>query len=186
MRHEVRLAGFGGQGIVLSGYIVGKAAALYGGQHSVLTQSYGPEARGGACSAEVVIDSQPVDYPLATRLNCLVVMSTEAYTRFRKDLAPGGLLLADTGVASTVAAQEVQRGDARFQGINATEIAEHLGRRIVANIVMLGFWTGIAGYVSQAAMEESVRTSVPPKTIDLNLAAFRAGYERAGVLEAAA
>ena len=186
MRREVRLAGFGGQGIILSGYIVGKAAALFDGQHAVMTQSYGPEARGGACSSEVVIDSQPVDYPLPVRLDCLTVMSTESYTKYRSDLGAGGLLLADTSVATGVAAEETARHDAAFHGIPATSIAEQLGRRIVANIVMLGFWTAISGYVSRAAMEEAVRTSVPPKTIDLNLAAFRAGYEYAGVTEAVA
>ncbi|HEU5315750.1 MAG TPA: 2-oxoacid:acceptor oxidoreductase family protein [Chloroflexota bacterium] len=186
MRREFRVAGFGGQGVILSGYIVGKAATLYGGQHAVLTQSYGPEARGGACSAEVVIDDTPVDYPLVSRPDCLVILSHEAYSRFRDSLAPGGFLLVDTAVAGSVLADEAARGTAALHGIPATEIAERLGRRIVANIVMLGFWTAVTGYVSRAAMEEAVRTSVPPKTVDLNLAAFRAGYEHAGVMEAAA
>lgn len=186
MRREVRLAGFGGQGIILSGYIVGKAATLYGGQHAVLTQSYGPEARGGACSAEVVIDDAPVDYPLVGRPDCLVVLSHEAYTRFRGDLIQGGLLLVDTSMDASIAGVEAGRRDAAVHGIPATDIAERLGRRIVANIVMLGFWTAVVGYVSRAAMEEAVRTSVPPRTVDLNLAAFRAGYEYAGPREAVA
>lgn len=186
MRREVRLAGFGGQGIILSGYIVGKAATLYGGQHAVFTQSYGPEARGGACSAEVVLDDEPIDYPLVTQPDCLVVLSHEAYTRYRSTLRPGGLLLADTTVATQVAAQEAARGSAVFHGIPATALAEQLGRRIVANIVVLGFWTAISRYVSRAAMEEAVRGSVPARTIELNLAAYRAGYEFAGVQEAVA
>jgi 2-oxoglutarate ferredoxin oxidoreductase subunit gamma len=186
MRREVRLAGFGGQGIILAGYIVGKAATLYGGQHAVLTQSYGPEARGGACSVELVLADEPVDYPLVTRPDCLVVLSQEAYTRYRGNIAPGGLLLADTAIAAGVLAGEAVRASADFRGIPATELAERLGRRIVANMVMLGFFTATGGYVSRAAMEEAVRTSVPPRTVDLNLAAFQTGYEYAGVQEVAA
>jgi len=185
MRREVRLAGFGGQGIILAGYILGKAAALYDGRHAVFTQSYGPEARGGACSAEVVLDDAPVDYPLVERPDCLVVLSSEAYTRYRDGLAPGGLLLADTDTAPEAAA-EAARGAARVYGIPATRLAERLGRRIVANIVMLGFWTAVAGYISREAMEEAVRTSVPPRTVELNLKAFAAGFAYASRQEAAA
>jgi len=95
VRQEIRLAGYGGQGIILAGLLLGKAAALYDGKEAVFTQSYGPEARGGASSADVVIADQPVDYPLVTRPDCLVVMFQEAYERYRPDLAPGGLLALD-------------------------------------------------------------------------------------------
>src|SRR3990170_4993194 len=82
MRQEVRLAGFGGQGIILAGYVLGKAAALYDGKNAILTQSYGPEARGGACSAELVISDEPIDYPLLSQPDFLVCMSQEAFSKY--------------------------------------------------------------------------------------------------------
>ena len=95
-RHEVRLAGFGGQGIILSGYILGKAAALYDGKDAVFSQSYGPEARGGACAAEVVVDDDAVDYPVLTRPDILVLMSPDAYKLFAPTVKPGGLILFES------------------------------------------------------------------------------------------
>src|SRR3970040_57891 len=94
-RHEVRLAGFGGQGIILSGYILGKVAALYDGKDAVFSQSYGPEARGGACAAEVVIDDDKVDYPVLARPNILVLMSQEAAVKYSADMADDAIVLID-------------------------------------------------------------------------------------------
>lgn len=170
-RHEVRLAGFGGQGIILSGYILGKAAALYDGKDAVFRQSYGPEARGGACAAEVVIDDGTVDYPVLTRPDVVVLMSQEAAVRYSADMADDALVLIDDDLVSAGAGKTVL-------GAPLTRIAEDLGRRLVANIVMLGFFTGATALISREAMEEAIRTTVPPKTIDLNLRAFGEGFER--------
>lgn len=169
-RREVRLAGFGGQGIVLAGYILGKAAALYDGKDAVFSQSYGPEARGGACAAEVIIDDGGVDYPVLTTPDILVVMSQEAGTKYAADVNDGTTILVDTDLVRLDTSRETF--DAPFTGI-----AEGLGRRMVANIAMLGFLTAVTSVVSVEAMEEAIRTTVPEKTIDLNLRAFRAGYE---------
>jgi 2-oxoglutarate ferredoxin oxidoreductase subunit gamma len=169
-RHEVRLAGFGGQGIILSGYILGKAAALYDGKDAVFSQSYGPEARGGACAAEVVIDDDAVDYPVLTRPDILVLMSQEAAIKYSADMADDAVVLIDEDLVTAGAGRKVLAAP-------TTRIAEEMGRRLVGNIAMLGFLTGATSVVSRGAMEEAIRTTVPPKTIDLNLRAFGAGFD---------
>jgi 2-oxoglutarate ferredoxin oxidoreductase subunit gamma len=170
VRQEVRLAGYGGQGIVLAGLLLGKAAALYDGKEAVFTQSYGPEARGGASSADVVIADAPVDYPLVTRPDCLVVMFQEAYERYRPDLAAGGLLVLDEDLVKP------EPGEGVFRAIPATRLAEGLGKKIVANVVMLGFFTAISGLVSREAVEAALRSTIAPRHLELNLRAFAAGY----------
>ncbi len=170
VRHEVRLAGFGGQGIIMSGYILGKAAALYDGKDAVFSQSYGPEARGGACAAEVVIDGDQVDYPVLTRPDILVLMSQEAAQKYSADMADDAIVLIDEDLVTTGTGKTVR-------GAPTTRIAEDMGRRIVANIAMLGFLTGATSVVSRRAMEEAIKSTVPEKTIPLNLNAFNAGFE---------
>ena len=135
MRQEIRIAGFGGQGMALAGFILGKAFALYEDLEAVMTQSYGPEARGGASSANIVVSDRPVDYPFVQQPDVLVTMSQEAYARFHTTIKPGATVLIDTDLVVT----EV---DAEVYAIPATRLAEDLGRRIVANVVMLGFFTG--------------------------------------------
>ncbi len=169
MRQEIRLAGFGGQGIILAGYIVGKAAALYDDKEAIFTQAYGPEARGGACSAELVLDDVPIDYALVTTPEVLVLMSQEAYEKFGTDIDPSVSVLIESDL--------VEGAPEEWPGIPATRIAEELGTRISANIVMLGFLTGVTGLLSREAMEESVASSVPAKTVELNLKGFAKGYE---------
>lgn len=173
MREEVRLAGFGGQGIILAGYILGKAAALYDKKEAIFTQAYGPEARGGACSAEVVISDEPIDYPLVSQPKYVAIMSEEAFSKYGSAAAEGAVLMVDSDLVETAS----RLGWAH--GIPATRLAQELGTRIVSNMVMLGFFCGVTGLVSDAAMEEAVRTSVPAKTIDLNVKAFNTGLEYA-------
>lgn len=171
MRREARLAGYGGQGIVLAGLLLGKAAALFDCKEAVFTQAYGPEARGGASSADVVISDAPVDYPLVTRPDCLVVMFQEAYERYRPELAEGGLLVLD---------QDLVRpdvGEGPFHAIPATRLAEGLGKKIVANVVMLGFFTAVSQLVRREAVEAALKSTLAPRLLDLNLKAFSAGYE---------
>lgn len=169
MRREIRISGFGGQGIVLAGYILGKAAAVYEDREATLVQSYGPEARGGAASAEVVIADEPIEYPHLEECDILVVMSAEAYHTYRHTLRPGGTLLVDADLVPLQA-------EDRAVKVPATRLAESLGRRIVANIVMLGALVAATGIVSWEAMVEAVRTSVRPHTVDLNLRALETGY----------
>ncbi len=172
MRHEIRFAGFGGQGIVSAGRITGGAAVLHDGTHAVLTQNYGPEARGGACAAEVIVSDQPVDYPHITQPDALVIMSQEAYDKFSSRIQEGGLLLVDEDLV-----EYGERSDVKVVAVPSTRIAESLGRKIVANVVMLGALAAAWPAVSREAMLNGVLGSVPPHTKDLNQRAFEAGYE---------
>ena len=170
MRGEVRFAGFGGQGIISAGRITGRAAVIHDGRHAVLIQSYGPEARGGACSAEVVISSSPATYPRVERPEVAVIMSQEAYEKFGHDIREGGLLLVDPDLV-----EYEERDDVRVIPVPATRIAERLGRRIVANVVMLGALAAVWDKVSVEGMRQAVLESVPPHTVDLNRRAFEEG-----------
>ncbi len=171
---EIKFAGFGGQGMILAGHILGKAAAIYEDYNVVLTRSYGPEARGGASSSNVIIDTHTIDYPYVSNLDALIVMSQESYDKYVYLLKDGGFLFYDKDLVKV--SQDSQK---RFKvySIPATEIAERIGRHIVANIVMLGFFTRVTGYLSYESVLNAVLTTVPPKTIDLNKSAFNKGFE---------
>lgn len=174
MRQEIRLAGYGGQGIVLAGQLLGKAVALYDGKEAVFTQSYGPEARGGASSADLVIAADgPVDYPLVTRPDFLVAMFQEAYERYRPEMAPGGLLVIDSDLVKP------RPDEGPYRSVPATRLAEGLGKKIVANVVMLGFFTAVSGLVRREAVEAALRSSLAPRLLDLNLSAFATGFDYA-------
>jgi len=172
-KQEVRLAGFGGQGIILSGHILGKAAALFEKKNAVFTQSYGPEARGGSCSADVVISDQVIHYPKVGEPHVLVLMSQGAWTTYGGSLRPGGVLILDRDL---VTLPEDPSGVTVYR-VPATRIAEGMGRKIVANIVMLGAVAALGGIVSYESMKQSVLASIPPGTEELNVSAFDKGYE---------
>jgi 2-oxoglutarate ferredoxin oxidoreductase subunit gamma len=174
-RTEVQLGGFGGQGIISAGKILGQAAALYDGLEASFTQSYGPEARGGAAGSQVVIASDPIHHPHLIRPTSAIIMSQGAYAKYVPSLAPGAILLIDDGL---VLLPEDHRQDITTYGLPATQLAEELGNNRAANTVMLGFWTAVVGVVSKQAMCESVRESVPAKTLDLNMRAFDIGYQQ--------
>jgi 2-oxoglutarate ferredoxin oxidoreductase subunit gamma len=178
MRHDIRVAGFGGQGMLLGGLLIGKAAALYDGKEAVLTQSYGPEARGGASNADVIIDDEPIDYPLITDPDHLVAMFQEAYERYRPTMVKDGILLIESDLVRPFP------DEGPYRGIPATRIAEELGRRIVANVVMVGFFSGATGLISPQAGEQAIRNTLRPRLVDLNLKAFNAGYDYAKKQEA--
>jgi len=172
-RVEVLLVGTGGQGIVLQGYILGLAAALYDKKESTFIPSYGAEARGGESRAQVIIADEAVDYPYVTKSDVMVAMATHAYDKFIEMLKEDGTLLYDEEL---VQLNEKSMNAKRF-GVPATRIAEELGNKVVANIVMLGFFTGVTKIVSYEAMEKGVADSVPKRFLDLNLKAFHKGYE---------
>jgi 2-oxoglutarate ferredoxin oxidoreductase subunit gamma len=172
MRTEIKLGGFGGQGIILGGYIVGKAASLFSDKHASMIQSYGPEARGGACSSEVVVEDQQVSYPAVVKPDVLVLMSQEAYEKFKPMIDAGTQVLIDEDL---VELDEGQIG--RIVAIPSLKFAEELGRKIVANIIMLGFFTSVTELFTKEAMKEAVLTTVPEHTKELNEKAFERGYE---------
>jgi 2-oxoglutarate ferredoxin oxidoreductase subunit gamma len=171
--NEIRIAGFGGQGVILAGMILGKGATIFENRHATLVQSFGPEARGGSCSAQVVLSDHPIAYPYVARPKVLVAMSQEAFEKFAPDVVQGGTLLYEQDL---VQLHDV-RADLRTFGIPATRIAEELRRKMVLNIVMVGFVTAVTGMVGVDAVRKAVMDSVPRGTEHLNVAAFDKGYE---------
>jgi len=170
---EVRFGGVGGQGIVLAGRLLGKAAALYDGKDAVCTQTYGPAARGGASRSDVVISNEQVDYPFVTKADVLAVLFQEAYVLFRDCLKPDGLLIVDTGLVQPLG------GDQNLHGIPAAKMAEGLGSRMAANVVTLGYLVGMTGVVSEESVVKAIRSTLKAKIIEINLKAFDAGVQLA-------
>lgn len=171
-RTELRISGFGGQGVILAAYVLGKACAVVENGHATLNQAFGPEARGSACSAQLILSSDPVAYPYVRDLDILVAMSQDAYRLFAGEVKPGGLILVDEDLVTPEA-----RPERRILAVPATRIAESLGKRIVANMVMVGFFEASTGLLEVDSVREAIRTSVPSGTEEGNLAAFEAGYD---------
>jgi 2-oxoglutarate ferredoxin oxidoreductase subunit gamma len=170
-RTEIRITGFGGQGVVLSGYIIGKACAINAGKHATMIQSFGPEARGSACSATLTVSEEEVLYPYIHRPDIFIVMSSEGYDKFGDELKDDGTLVYEKDLVHPT----LKEGQPAF-GVPSTRIAESLGRSIVQNIVMLGFFAAVTGVTSREEMQEAVKSSVPAGTEELNLKAFNAGW----------
>jgi 2-oxoglutarate ferredoxin oxidoreductase subunit gamma len=170
---EIRIAGFGGQGVILAGQILGKGATIFENRHATLVQSFGPEARGGSCSAQVVLSDRPIAYPYVARPHVLVAMSQDAFERFAPEIADGGMLLFEEDL---VKVHDLRPGIKSF-GVPATRIAEELRRKMVLNIVMVGFVAAVTGLVSLDAARKAVLDSVPKGTEHLNCTAFDKGYD---------
>ncbi len=173
MLTEIRIAGYGGQGVILAAAVIGKAAAIFQGGHATMTQAFGPEARGGSSSAQVIISNEPIAYPYVTQPDILIVMSLEAYTRFAPQLKPNGVLIVERDL---VHVDKIPAGQ-RVYGVPATRLAEELGRKMVLNIVMVGFFGAVAGVVDREALRKAVEDSVPPAFAKLNALAFDKGFE---------
>ena len=170
---EIRIAGFGGQGVILSAVVIGKAGCIYQAGYSTMTQSFGPEARGGACSAQVILSKDPVLYPYVTRPDILVVMSQEAYTLFSPQVKDDGILIIEEDL---VRIGELPPG-VRVYSVPATRIAEELGKKMVLNIVMVGFFGAVSQLLEREALRNAVAASVPEAYRELNLKAFERGYD---------
>jgi 2-oxoglutarate ferredoxin oxidoreductase subunit gamma len=172
-RYEIRLSGSGGQGLILAGIILAEAAGVYGDKQVAQTQAYGPEARGGASKAEVIISDEEIDYPMATRLDLLLAMNQKSCDSFYFDLKPKGMLVVDsTFVTQTPTTRAIR--------IPFTEIArKQLGKEMVANIVALGAIATLTGIVSQKAIKAAVLARVPPGTEELNTKALQLGSKEA-------
>jgi 2-oxoglutarate ferredoxin oxidoreductase subunit gamma len=172
MRQEIVFAGFGGQGVIKAALLVGQAAALIENKHAAQTQSYGPEARGGACRSEVIVSDQEIDYIKALGADCLVVMSQPALDKYvhRADPDQTAVIIDQTLV------QRVPEGLRRVYRVPATEVAEQtFGRALFANIVMLGAFSVITGLVSLEALKQTLVGNVPDKTLDRNRSALDEG-----------
>jgi 2-oxoglutarate ferredoxin oxidoreductase subunit gamma len=174
-RYELRFSGAGGQGLILAGVIMAEAASIYEGKQAVQSQSYGPEARGGASKSEVIISEEPIDYPKATRVDALLAMTQEACDKYVGDLKEGGLLLLDSDLVKRL--PEGNYNVTRIPIINTAK--NEVGREIVANIVALGAMVALSGIVSKENAEKAVVSRVPEAFIELNRKAFLLGYEKA-------
>jgi len=169
---EMQIAGFGGQGVILAGMTIGRGLTLYDGYHVSLTQSFGPEARGSACSAQLIVSREPVLYPYLSQPHILVAMSQESYRKFSPNVRPGGLLLIEEDLVRPGALDP----GVRLHGVPATRLAEELGRKMILNMVMVGFFTAITGLLRPESARRAVAESVPHGTEALNQAAFDKGY----------
>jgi len=170
---EIRLAGFGGQGVILSAIVLGKAASIFQGAFATMTQNFGPEARGGACSAQLVLSDTPILYPYVTHPDIMVIMSQEAYVRFGNEVKDGGILIVEQDL---VRVSDVSK-EIQVYSVPATRIAEELGKRMVLNSVMVGFFTAVTQLLDPDAVRKAVADSVPPSSRELNLKAFEKGLE---------
>ena len=171
---EIRVGGLGGQGVILCASIIGKAASIYEGKHATLIQAFGPEARGSACSAQVTVSDSVIGYPYVTNLDVLAVMSQDAFNLFAPSVKPGGTILYEEDL---VILNDSLPKDVKTHAIPATRFAEELGRRLVLNIVMVGFFAGVTKLCSFEAFRSATLDSVPKGTEDLNLKALQKGYE---------
>ena len=173
MRIEIRIGGFGGQGIIRAGVMIATAASIFEEKNAVQTQSYGPESRGGRCKSEVVISDQEIDFPKVEQPDILLVMSQEAYNEYVDTLKEGGILILDPDMVP----ERKKVENIRVYEVPATKIAEELGKSLVANVVMLGAFTAITKLISEEAMRKSILQNVPKVTEQLNLMAFERGLE---------
>jgi len=173
---EIRIAGFGGQGVVLAGVLLGNAAVLYDDRHAVQTQTYGAAARGGAARSDVIIGESEIVYPQVTAPDIMIALSLEAMEKYLGELRKCAILIIDEDL---VTAPEGTSFD--IHQVPATKIAvNEFGRGIVANMIMLGFLVALTGVVSIEAMQKAIRDSVPKGTEELNLSAFEKGIELVG------
>jgi 2-oxoglutarate ferredoxin oxidoreductase subunit gamma len=170
---EIRIAGFGGQGIILAGYIIGKAAAIFDDKFSTLIQSFGPEARGSSCSAQLLISQSQILYPYLVQPDISIILSRDAFDKFGGELKPGGIMLIEKDL---VHPEKVSKKIKMF-AIPATRLAEEMGRKIVMNIITVGFFAATTSITSYEAARKAVETSVPPGTEEMNLKAFDTGFE---------
>lgn len=171
---EIRVGGLGGQGVILCASIIGKAASIHEGKNATLIQAFGPEARGSACSAQVTVSENIIGYPYVTNLDILAVMSQDAFNQFAHTLKPSGILLYEEELVTLN--DRLPKNVKKF-AIPATRIAEEVGKRLVLNIVMVGFFAGVTKLCSFDAFRNATLDSVPKGTEDMNLEALRKGYD---------
>ena len=173
-RTEIRIAGFGGQGVVLAGVILGRAATIYGNMHATHAQSFGVEARGGAVRSEVIISDQPIDYPrvISGNNDIFVAMSQAALNRYIGDIKPRGVLIYDPDL---ILEMPGKKAGVECYKVPATAMAHKLGRKLVANMIMLGALAKLTNVLPLDAVRKAICDSVPKGTEQLNLDAIDAG-----------
>ncbi len=172
--HEIIISGFGGQGVILSGNILGKAATLFDKKNATLIQSYGPEARGGACAVQIVVSEESIEYPYVENPHILVCMSQEGLDKNIQNLTKGGALFMDSSLVK-IASRKIPKSIGTYS-IPSTNFADEMGVKMMANIIILGFMTSVTQVVSYKALKKAIATSVPKGTEEKNLSGFERGF----------
>jgi len=178
MRYEIRIAGFGGQGVITAGYVLANATSIHDVNYALMSQSYGPEARGGACKSDVIVSNEPIDYPKTGRIDCLVALSIDAYSTFYRSVKPQGTIIYEENLVEIP--KEQKRENVKYHAIPAVEKAKEIGNVLTANMIMLGALQEITGKVNFEALRSSVIDRFP-KYKDINLLALEKGVELAKV-----
>ena len=174
-KHDIRICGLGGQGVIMSGMIIGKAAAIYEDRQATLVQAFGPEARGSTVAAQVMVSDEIIPYPYIRESDVLIAYGQGAYDKFAPELKENGILVYEEEL---VLPDEKLADSVQQFGIPGTRLAEEeMGRRIVFNMVMCGFFAAVTPIVRADAMREAVRDSVPAGTESFNIKAFNLGHE---------
>lgn len=172
-RYEIRLSGEGGQGLVLAGKILAEAAAIYDNLNATQSQSYGPEARGGASRSEVIISDEDIDYPKAVSIDLLLALTQESFDKYSQDMKKNGIVIVDEN-----AVERIENNGFKVIRVPIVELArEKVGKTLVANIVALGIIAGISKVVSIESLRKAIEARVPKGTEELNLKAFQVGLE---------
>jgi 2-oxoglutarate ferredoxin oxidoreductase subunit gamma len=172
-RHEIRIQGLGGQGIISAGRLIGEAASVREHREAVMTEDYSPYVTGGWSRADLIISDEPIDYPLVTRPNILLAMSQDGFDDNWKSTAPGATIIVEKGMVATCPVE-----GRKLFAVPALRVAEELGRRVVANIVFLGFIAAKTRLVSPESLQAAILARYP-KAADLNRKAFQSGFELA-------
>ena len=173
-RYEIRFSGAGGQGLITAGIILAEAACINEGKHAVQSQSYGPEARGGASKSEVIISDEPIDYPKATVVDACLAMTQESADTYANGIKEGGVLLLDSDFV-----KNEPKGNFKIYKFPITRTAkEEVGREIVANVVALGAMIALTDVVKRDSGEKAVLSKVPEAFLDLNKKAYSMGYDK--------
>jgi 2-oxoglutarate ferredoxin oxidoreductase subunit gamma len=173
LHYEIRLSGAGGQGLILIGKILAEAAAIYDEKNATQSQSYGPEARGGASRSEVIISDGDIDYPKATNIDLLVAMTQEASDKYASDVKEGGNIIIDSGFV-----KNPPTGKFTVHKYPITKVAEEeIGKKLVANIVALGIIEQLSKIISEKALISAIRARVPKGTEEINIKAFNYGQK---------
>ncbi len=174
MRAEIRVAGFGGQGVITFGYVLAQAASIHDSKYALMTQSYGPEARGGACRSDVVINTVAIDYPKLSKIDCFIAMSIDAYNQFHQAVKPGAVVILEEDLVQ-VPENELTEGVTYYR-VPAMREAEALGNKLAANMVMLGAAQAVTEAVSVESLEEAIKQRFP-RYAEININALHKGIE---------
>jgi len=177
-RIEIRFAGFGGQGIALMGKLIGQTISLCEeGKTAIMTQSYGPESRGGASSTDLVIDKGEIDFPKASQYDYFIVMSEEAYWKYVPNMKDGAIMFVEENL---VVLDDHAKRASKVYKIPATKLAETLGSKMYANIVMCGFLCGNSDLFKEKDFMKIMKEKVKARFIKNNIAAFNLGKNHKG------